>query len=37
MRWAGHVVRMWGEEECIKGFDGKAKRKETSRKYGRKI
>jgi hypothetical protein len=28
MRWAGHVARMG--EECIQGFDGKARRKETT-------
>jgi hypothetical protein len=28
MRWAGHVVRMG--EECVQGFDGKARRKETT-------
>jgi hypothetical protein len=26
MRWAGHVSRM----ECVQGFDGKARRKETT-------
>jgi hypothetical protein len=29
MRWAGHVTRM-GEDECIQGFDGKARRKEAT-------
>jgi hypothetical protein len=28
MRLAGHVARMW--EECVQGFDGKARRKETT-------
>jgi hypothetical protein len=28
MRWAGHVTRM--EEECVQGFDEKAKRKEIT-------
>jgi hypothetical protein len=28
MRWAGHVARIG--EECVQGFDGKAKRKETT-------
>jgi hypothetical protein len=28
MRWAGHVVRMG--EECVQGFGGKARRKETT-------
>jgi hypothetical protein len=28
MRWAGHVARMG--EECAQGFDGKARRKETT-------
>jgi hypothetical protein len=27
MRWVGHVARMG--EECVQGFDGKARRKET--------
>jgi hypothetical protein len=27
-RWAGHVARV--EEECVQGFDGKARRKETT-------
>jgi hypothetical protein len=27
MMWAGHVARMG--EECVQGFDGKARRKET--------
>jgi hypothetical protein len=30
MRWAGHVARMG--EKCVQGFDGKARRKETTRK-----
>jgi hypothetical protein len=29
MRWAGHVARM-GEERKVQGFDGKARRKETT-------
>jgi hypothetical protein len=28
MRWAGHVARMG--EECVQGFDGNARRKETT-------
>jgi hypothetical protein len=28
MRRAGHVARI--EEECVQGFDGKARRKETT-------
>jgi hypothetical protein len=28
MRWAGHVARMG--EECVQGFDGKARRKENT-------
>jgi hypothetical protein len=28
MRWAGHVACMG--EECVQGFDGKARRKETT-------
>jgi hypothetical protein len=28
MRWAGHVTRMG--EECVQGFDGKARRKEAT-------
>jgi hypothetical protein len=28
MRWARHVARMG--EECVQGFDGKARRKETT-------
>jgi hypothetical protein len=28
LRWAGHVAQMG--EECIQGFDGKARRKESS-------
>jgi hypothetical protein len=28
MRWAGHVARMG--EECVEGFDWKARRKETT-------
>jgi hypothetical protein len=28
MKWAGHVARMG--EECVQGFDGKARRKETT-------
>jgi hypothetical protein len=30
-RWTGHVERM-GEEECIQGIGGKARRKETTGK-----
>jgi hypothetical protein len=32
MRWVWHVARMWGGEECIWDIDGKARRKETTRK-----
>jgi hypothetical protein len=28
MRWVGHVARMG--EECVQGFDGKARRKDTT-------
>jgi hypothetical protein len=28
MRWAGYVTRIG--EECVQGFDGKARRKETT-------
>jgi hypothetical protein len=28
IRWAGHVARMG--EECVQGFDGKARRRETT-------
>jgi hypothetical protein len=28
MRWAGHVVRMQVEEECIKNIGGKARTRE---------
>jgi hypothetical protein len=31
MRWAGHIAK-GGEEECIYEVDGKARRKETTRK-----
>jgi hypothetical protein len=31
MRWAGHVARMGGERS-VKGFGGKARRKEITRK-----
>jgi hypothetical protein len=31
MIWAGNVARM-GEEECIQGFGGKGRKKETIRK-----
>jgi hypothetical protein len=31
LRWAGHMARM-GEERGVKGFGGKALRKETTRK-----
>jgi hypothetical protein len=30
MRWAGHVARMGGEEECIENIGGKARRKVTT-------
>jgi hypothetical protein len=30
MRWAGHAARMG--EECVQGFGGKARRKETTQK-----
>jgi hypothetical protein len=33
IRWAGHVARM--REECVQGFDGKARRKETTWTLGR--
>jgi hypothetical protein len=29
IRWAGHVARIGGEEECIEDIAGKARRKET--------
>jgi hypothetical protein len=29
VRWTGHVANM-GEEECIQGFSGNARRKETT-------
>jgi hypothetical protein len=34
MRWVGQVACIGGggEQECIQGFGGKAKRKETTRK-----
>jgi hypothetical protein len=32
MRWPGPVARMRGEEECMYDMDGKARRKETTRK-----
>jgi hypothetical protein len=32
MRWAGHVARMGGEEECIYDIGGKSRRKETTGK-----
>jgi hypothetical protein len=32
MRWAGHVIHMGGEEECIWGIGQKAKRNETNMK-----
>jgi hypothetical protein len=32
MRWAGHVARMGGDEECIYDIVGKARRKGTTRK-----
>jgi hypothetical protein len=28
LRWAGHVARMG--EECVQGYEGKARRKETT-------
>jgi hypothetical protein len=28
LRWVGHVARVG--EECVQGFDGKARRKETT-------
>jgi hypothetical protein len=28
MRWAGHVARMG--DECVQGFDGKARKKDTT-------
>jgi hypothetical protein len=31
IRWAGHVAHI-GVEECIQGFGGKARRKETTMK-----
>jgi hypothetical protein len=30
MGWSRHVAHMGGEEECIQGFGGKARRKETT-------
>jgi hypothetical protein len=30
LRWAGHMARMG--EECVQGFDGKARRKENTQK-----
>jgi hypothetical protein len=36
MRWAEHAERMGLEEECIQGFGGKARRKETTRKTKRR-
>jgi hypothetical protein len=35
MRWAEYL-RVWGEEECIQGFDGNARRKKTTTKGKRK-
>jgi hypothetical protein len=32
MRWPRHVAHMAGEEECIQNFDGKARKKKTTRK-----
>jgi hypothetical protein len=29
VRWAGHVECVWGEEEFVQGFGGKARRKEA--------
>jgi hypothetical protein len=32
MRWAGHVARMGKKRNAYRGFGGKARRKETTRK-----
>jgi hypothetical protein len=32
MRWLGHTARMGEKEDCIYESDGKARRKETTRK-----
>jgi hypothetical protein len=32
MRWAGHVARMGEGRNCVQGFGGKARRKETTGK-----
>jgi hypothetical protein len=32
VRWAGHVARMVGEEECMYDIGGKDRRKETTRR-----
>jgi hypothetical protein len=32
MRWAGHVARMGGNEECIVAIGEKSRRKEATRK-----
>jgi hypothetical protein len=32
MKWAGHVAYMGGGEDCIQGFGGKARMKETTQK-----
>jgi hypothetical protein len=37
MRWVGHVARMKEEEECVQGFDGKARRKEKTWKVKAQI
>jgi hypothetical protein len=31
-RWARHVTRMGGEQECIQDIGGKARRENTTRK-----
>jgi hypothetical protein len=31
MRWAGHVARIVGEEECIEDFGGKSRRKDRKK------
>jgi hypothetical protein len=32
MKWAGHVARIGGDEECIEDIGGKVRRKETTGK-----
>jgi hypothetical protein len=32
IRWAGHVARIGGKEECVYGVGGKAREKEITRK-----